>query len=232
MTVKSIRLKWLALAFASAVIAAGSGCASLGSYAGGKVRPYAPDTQGRSPWNWRSTSVTTAGNTGDPDGNAATNSFVRVLRKGDRVTISLMGIPQPEEISNVINDLGFVTLPLIGSIKIEGLGCGQAEKNIKGAYINQQYYKTIDVIVVAQEGEFFVRGEVKKEGVFLISGDITLVQGIIMAGGYTDFAKKSEVKIIRGRETTVFDAEKIEKRETEDPLLRSGDIVVVPRRLL
>ena len=170
-------------------------------------------------------------------GVASTNPVVaggpslgRSLRKGDKVEISLTGIPEPAKISNVVNAAGFVTLPLIGSVKIAGLTTAKAEKVIKDTYIREQYYKSVDVIVVSQEGKFFVRGEVKKTGLFPISGDITLTQGIIMAGGYTDYAKKWEVELFRDGETRVFDAEKSERGEAENPFLRTGDVIRVPRR--
>ncbi len=204
-----------------------AGCVTAGGGASRKAATYRPDESDRDVWTWSSD----ASGGGIVSPALLTNGFVRSLSKGDKVKISLTGIPQPQEIENVVNDFGLVTLPLIGSVKIEGLTTAKAEQMIREAYIKKQFYRSIDVIVVAQEGEFFVRGEVKKEGVFPVSGDVTLVQGIIMAGGYTDYAKKWEIKLIRGRETTVYDAEKIEKREVEDPLIRTGDIIVVPRRV-
>lgn len=207
-----------------------AGCATAPRESSLKANPYLPDESGRQVWTWSSqTGAPAAG--GLSSAASAGNSFVRSLRRGDRVKISLTGIPQPEEIDNVVNDFGFVTLPLVGAVKIEGLTTARAEQMIKDAYIKGEYYKSIDVIVVAQAGEFYVRGEVKNEGVFSLSGDTTLVQGIIMAGGYTDYAKKWEITIIRGPEKSVYDAEKIEKREMEDPLIHSGDIIVVPRRV-
>jgi polysaccharide export outer membrane protein len=205
---------------AAGCVSTGGGLSSL------KAKSYSPNEAGRDVWRWGGDA---AG--GNSTTRPLTNGFARALSKGDKVKISLTGIPQPEEIENVVNDFGFVTLPLVGSIQIEGLTTAKAEQRIRQTYIDKQFYKSIDVIVVAQEGEFFVRGEIKKEGVFPVSGDVTLMQGIIMAGGYTDYAKKTGIKLIRGRKTTVYDAEKIEKREIQDPLIRTGDIIVVPRRV-
>lgn len=212
------------------VMAASVGCVSTGGLRSAKVSAYNPDESGRDVWKWSSAS---GGGESDPANlttGTKTNMFVRVLRKGDRVTISLTGIPQPEEIVNVVNDYGRVTLPLIGTVQIEGLTTAKAEQLIQEAYIKKQFYKSIEVIVVSQKGEFYVRGEVKKQGVFLLSGDISLVQGIIMAGGYTDFHKKKAVELRRGRQTTIYNVEKIERGDLDDPLLQNGDIVVVPRR--
>lgn len=210
------------------------GCvSSRGAAAGSSLSAYCPDESGRDVWKWSAgasggSNVMTA--TGAQPLEYAGGSPGRTLRNGDQVEISLTGIPEPAKISNVVKASGFVTLPLVGAVKIAGLTTARAEELIRSAYINQQFYKSIDVIVVAQTGEFYVRGEVKKEGVFPISGDITLAQGIIMAGGYTDYAKKWEVNLIRGSETTIYDAEKSEKGEAENPFIRTGDVIVVPRR--
>ena len=203
------------------------GCVSTGGALSGKVSTYSPDESGREVWTWGGTSGAS-----DPAANTGgeTNLVVRPLRKGDRVTISLTGIPQPEEIVNVINDYGRITLPLIGVVQIGGLTTSKAEQLIREAYITKQFYKSIEIIVVSQKGEFYARGEVKRQGVFPLSGDITLVQGIIMAGGYTDFHKKKAVELKRGRKTIIYDVEKIERGDLADPLLQNGDIIVVPRR--
>jgi polysaccharide export outer membrane protein len=223
---RKIRIWHLALTASAAILA---GCATSGG--GGvstKALPYQPDGDGRDVWSWQDGA---GAGTASVHMLSATNGLARALRKGDKVRISLTGIPEPMEIENVVNDFGFVTLPLVGQIEIEGITTAKAELLIRDTYIQKQFYKSIDVIVVAQEGEFYVRGEVKKEGVFPISGDVTLMQGIIMAGGYTDFARKSDVKLIRGRDTTLYDVEKIEKRKAEDPVIRTGDIIVVERRV-
>jgi protein involved in polysaccharide export with SLBB domain len=211
------------------VMTASVGCISTGGTLYGKVGTYRPDESGRDVWRWGATSGVSDPAT--PNTDAKTNAFVRALRKGDSVTISLTGIPQPEQIVNVVNDYGRVTLPLIGVVQIGGLTTSKAEQLIRDAYITKQFYKSIEVIVMSQKGEFYVRGEVKTPGVFPLSGDMTLVQGIIRAGGYTDFHKKRAVELKRGRQTTIYDVEKIEKGKLEDPLLQNGDIVVVPRRI-
>ncbi len=204
------------------------GCVSTGGALSGKVSTYSPDESGREVWTWGATSGVS--DPVVPNNGAKTNTFVRALRKGDRVTISLTGIPQPEQIVNVVNDYGRVTLPLIGIVQIGGLTTSKAEQLIREAYITKQFYKSIEIIVVSQKGEFYARGEVKRQGVFPLSGDITLVQGIIMAGGYTDFHKKKAVELKRGRKTIIYDVEKIERGDLADPLLQNGDIIVVPRR--
>jgi polysaccharide export outer membrane protein len=165
---------------------------------------------------------------------AGTNTMARVLKRGDKIMIELRGIPVSEQIRSEIDELG-VNLPLIGRIKIaEGVTTFDAEKLIEKAYIDGGFYTKINVIVTTQEDEYFIQGEVKMEGKYLMTGDRTLLQAISTAGGYTDFAKKSQVKVIRGqgkdKQILYFDCERIGVMKEKDALIKPGDIIVVPRR--
>ncbi|MFC1497369.1 polysaccharide biosynthesis/export family protein [Verrucomicrobiota bacterium] len=153
------------------------------------------------------------------------------LRCGDALQIYMRGIPNPEDISDVVDGQGNINLPLVKTIKVEGSTSFEAESAIEKAYINGGYYKKINIIIVEQQGEYFVRGEVKKEGKFPLSGNLTLLRVIAVAGGYTDYAKRSQIKIIRGDKVIYVDASRIEKLKDKDPPVKSGDIIIVPRRM-
>lgn len=152
----------------------------------------------------------------------------QVLRKGDRITVYLKGIPREEEIQTMINDLGEITLSLVKTVKVEGLTWPEAEKLIQKKYVEGEFYKEVTVIIVGQAGEYYVSGEVLKPGEFMLSGEMHLTQAIMKAGGYTDFANKKKIRVVRGQEKQEYNCEKIEQREADDPLLKTGDQIYVP----
>ena len=154
----------------------------------------------------------------------------RVLSRGDRIMISLRGIPRPEEIKNVIDGLGEVTLPLIGQVRVAGLTTSDAERLIETTYINNDIYRAINVIVVAEDKVYFVQGEVSRQGKFSMSGDVTLLQAITEAGGYSPFANRRNVKVIRGDQVIFYNAVDIENGKENDPPVLADDIIVVQRR--
>jgi hypothetical protein len=155
------------------------------------------------------------------------------LRRGDRIAISLRGIPEPEEIMEVVDDYGEITLPLIGNRRVEGMRTLEAERMLTETYVREGFYQEgkLTVILVAQDNEYFVRGEVKGPGRYTLSGDLTLLQAIASAGGYTDYARMSKIRVIRDTSVLVFDAARIERRRDEDPDIKPGDIIVVPRKI-
>jgi len=222
---------------ASCVMVLVQGCATHSVEDKGLAR-YQPDPDGRRPWLWGQVSATgdvevaEAGPVKRPRGAGdQDNRFVRRLRTGGKVSLHLRGIPSPEEVLEVIDDLGGVSLPLIGVVKLAGLTTSEAEKKITDAYVKSGYYTSITIIVVPADEEYFVRGEVKREGRYPITGDLTLLQAIATAGGYTDYAKSSKISVMReGEASMIYDASKIEKRRAPDPWIKPGDIIVVPKR--
>jgi protein involved in polysaccharide export with SLBB domain len=223
------------------------GCATSGTD-DQRLARYRPDGAQRRPWEWGPKATVPAvpiAAVGATATNAAVspvaaapvdpipNSYGEegaVLRRGDSIIVYLKNIPRPEDIQEEVDAVGYVTLPHIGKIHVAGMSTSRAEDAIKAAYISGGYYKRIDVIVVAEAGTYYVRGEVKRPGGFLVSGALTLVQAITSAGGYTDFAKPSKIKLIRDRQDMIFNGDRIEDGKDPDPLIKAKDTIIVPRR--
>jgi protein involved in polysaccharide export with SLBB domain len=198
-----------------------------------RLTRYTPKVGERSSWFSDGASSSTVS---EPDASGVkpfsadnTSSHRRLLKRGDRLAISIRDITTPLEIRDVLDDVGCVNLPLIGTIKLEGKTSSEAESVIENAYIAGEYYKKINVIVVAQDDEYFIRGEVQKPGKYPLSSDLTLMRAIAEAGGYTEYAKPRDIKVYRGEEVMTFDAKKIESGKERDPMIKPRDIVVVQR---
>lgn len=216
-----------------------AGCATDGPGVHRLAR-YRPDGAGRKPWTW--VDVAPAGNGpeveppegaadvpgGNGDGTASTGV---VLSRGDHVWVYLRSIPHPEEIEEVIDPLGQISLPLIGEVRVAELSTSEAERAIKAAYVDDGYYRKIDVAVVTEKGEYYVSGEVMRVGTHKIAGDLTLQMAITAAGGFTDFAQRRKVRVRRGQEDTVYNMARIQDGKDPDPLIMADDIINVPRRL-
>ncbi len=155
---------------------------------------------------------------------------LRRLGRGDRIVIYLRGIPAPEEIKDIVDGFGEVTLPYIGEVKLAGKTTSEAERLIESSYVDGGIYKQINVIVVAEDEEYFVQGEVARQGKFPISGPVTLLQAISEAGGYTPFANRRKIKVIRGSEVLFHDGTDIAAGTDPDPGILANDIIEVLRK--
>jgi polysaccharide export outer membrane protein len=91
-----------------------------------------------------------------------------------------------------------------------------------------------DTLVVPKGNTFFVFGEVRKPGAFQLDKDTNVLEGITLAGGFTDKAAPSRVRVIRstkgGQEIIYVDMNDVIKRGQRDKAitLRENDVVVVP----
>ncbi len=93
-----------------------------------------------------------------------------------------------------------------------------------------------DVINIPISGKIFVGGEVNKPGGFPLKGKkVTVSQAITMAEGLKPEAKGGEAKIFRysgkGNEREILSADiyAIQKGQSEDPVLKENDILIVPK---
>lgn len=81
-----------------------------------------------------------------------------------------------------------------------------------------------DSIYVNKAGVFFVTGEVKKPDSYKASQDTTVIKAITMAGGFTDKASATNVKIIR----KIDGKEKVIEKAKMDEQILANDVIVVP----
>lgn len=91
-----------------------------------------------------------------------------------------------------------------------------------------------DTLVVPKGNTFFVFGEVRRPGAYQLDKDTNVLEGITLAGGFTDKAAPGRVRVIRstgaGQQTISVDMNDVIKRgqrEKAIPLLEN-DVVVVP----
>lgn len=155
------------------------------------------------------------------------------LQVGDPVLIHLRGIyPRDEQIEDIIDDAGNVTLPFLGDIPAVGKSTSQLESDIQSMYIDGGFYRTITISVIMPQRTYFIRGEVRQPGRYPIVGGLTLMQAIATAGGYTEFASPRSIQLIRGSGKPMeINMRRIERSPENDIRLESGDVIVVGRSI-
>ena len=133
-----------------------------------------------------------------------------------------------------VNSRGKISLPLVGQIDTVGLTALQVERLIADR-LSENLLQNPQVTVFVKESlsaRFTIEGAVGKPGVFPISGQVTLLRAIAIAGGKGSLGDLSSVKLFRtkpdgGGETLTFDIEKIRTGELPDPIIMNDDLIVV-----
>jgi len=128
---------------------------------------------------------------------------------------------------------GKISMPLIRDVTVAGMTALQVREKLTEAF--GQFVGSPEVTVTIAEinsYKIFVQGEVAHPGAYPIKSRTTLVQVIAMSGGFTQWAEKSNIVVIRitekGTERLPADYKRIVSGDDPDVPLRPGDTVIVP----
>jgi polysaccharide export outer membrane protein len=131
---------------------------------------------------------------------------------------------------------GKVSLPLIGDVAADGRTVDEIANDVakRGArYFQDNPPVTVQVSEV-RSYKIYVVGEVQRGGEFTPNHQVTVLQGLAMAGGFTRFANADRIIIIRkdshGERRMPFDYDAVVQGGDlqENLALQSGDTVIVP----
>ena len=130
---------------------------------------------------------------------------------------------------------GKISLPLLGDIGASGLTAEELATSIKQE-LSHYYKDPPEVSVAVKELNSFViyiLGEVANQGKFILNSQTTFLQGLALAGGFTEFASKNNIIIRRrlenGEEVNMtFRYKDIINGKESNIALKSGDTIIVP----
>ena len=135
-----------------------------------------------------------------------------------------------------VNAAGAITLPLIGAVVVAGLNAQQVENHLAAKY-SEKYLQNPQVSVFIKEfttERITIDGAVVKPGIYPLTGQITLLRALALAGGFGPIAEASEVMLFRvnergERQVAMFDVNKIRAGKSDDPAIKGDDLIVVQR---
>lgn len=157
-------------------------------------------------------------------GRAGASSEYR-LGPNDRLRIIVFGQPTlTGEFS--IDENGMLSYPLLGNIPAGGVSSLQLQQNIarqlEAGYLNDA---SVNVEVIARR-PFYVIGEVQKPGNYPYVANMTVLNAVAMAGGFTYRARKNDFYIKRLDK----DGRMVRVVATAGSRIRPGDTVEVNER--
>lgn len=130
---------------------------------------------------------------------------------------------------------GKISLPLLNDVQASGLTAMQLAGSIRDGLTkfltNPQVTVTVTEI---NSRRVYVTGEVMRTGAIPLLPNMTVLQALASAGGFTQFAKLKDIYILRmenGQQVKyAFDYKEAlkGKRPERNILLRPGDLIVVP----
>ena len=158
------------------------------------------------------------------------------IQPGDKLDIKFFYNPEINESITVRPD-GKISLQLIDEVQAAGLKPSQLDKVLTERYAYELKKPVITVIVRSFGGQrIFVGGEVNRQGLITIAGNMTPLQAVFNAGGFRETANPASAIIIRKGldnrpvpiEINLDDAME-GKTGSADFLLQPDDVVYVPK---
>ena len=158
------------------------------------------------------------------------------IQPGDQLDIKFFYNPELNETVTVRPD-GKISLQLVDEIQAAGLAPAALDKVLTEKYAYELKKPAITVIVRSFGGQrIFVGGEVNRQGLITMAGNMTPLQAVFNAGGFKETANPASALIIRkgpdNRPVPIrmnLDDAMQGKTGSTDFLLQPNDVVYVPK---
>ncbi len=165
---------------------------------------------------------------------SAADESTYVIGPQDVLDINVWKEPEVSRLVPVRPD-GKISLPLLNDIQAAGLTPMQLQAAISEGL--KKFITGPQVTVIVREinsRRIYVLGEVSRPGAFPMIPNMTVLQALSTAGGFTQFARLNAVYVLRsenGKQSTYpFNYKEVVRgsRPEQNIILRPGDTIVVP----
>jgi len=123
------------------------------------------------------------------------------LGAGDVIDVKHFYVPELDE-SQIVRPDGYMTLPLVGEVKVEGKTPNQLQQELVSKY--EPHLKKPQLTVLVRrvyDSRVYVTGEVKRPGAVQMPGPLTVLEAITEVGGGTrPTADLRQVLVVRQKD--------------------------------
>lgn len=194
---------------------------------------YAQNTQGQASATVQGEKTEPKANTSNPTTPATTDTAYRIGPQ-DVVQIDVWKEPEITRTIPVRPD-GKISLPLLNDVQASGLTAMQLAGVIRDGLTKYLTNPQVTVTVTQiNSRRVFITGEVSRAGAIPLLPNMTALQALSSAGGFTQFARPKNIYILRvvdGKQVKYpFNYKEVVKGKYEEQniLLQPGDVIVVP----
>ena len=163
-----------------------------------------------------------------PPAGSPLNDYI--LGEDDEIEISVYGNEDLEK-TQAVRPGGYITFPLVGSIRASGQTPEQLREQIATQLANFVRNPQVTVIVRQYNSrKVSVLGEVKAPGLQRISSNINVLEALSRAGGMTEDADLRGTLVLRGQQLVPVDFTRLLKQgdPSQNIPLQPGDVILVP----
>jgi polysaccharide export outer membrane protein len=170
-----------------------------------------------------------------PEFEAAPKEGVYVIGTADRLRIDVWQNDKLSLAEVPVRPDGKITMPLVDDVQAAGLTTDELKAVLAQELAEFIENPTVTVVLLAPLSKrAFVLGEVRTPGAIPLGAEMRVLEAITTAGGFSIYADKSEVRVLRyvdGKELDYrfdYDAYVAGRAPGTNVVLRPGDTVLVP----
>ncbi len=168
-----------------------------------------------------------------PKDAQAVSDKTYVIGSEDVIRIQVWGNPNLSS-DYIVRPDGKISLVLIGEVQASSKTPEEVAEDVAAKLKAGNFIKDPQVSVGVQQinsKKYYIQGEVNKPGSFPLIGPTTVLEALVNAGGFRDFADQKHISIIRdgGKKIFKFNYKDVIKGKhlDENILLQPGDQIVV-----
>jgi len=161
------------------------------------------------------------------------------INKTDVLSVNFLFTPEYDQNLQVQPD-GYVIPRGTPQIHAEGMTIPEFTEALQQGYGKILHEPVITVLPTNVVPAYFIAGgEVHNPGRYTFQGDTTIAQAIVLAGGFTSYAKHSQVILFRRMNNEWVEGRRVDLKHmlnsanlSEDIHLEPGDMVYVPKNVI
>jgi len=128
---------------------------------------------------------------------------------------------------------GAISLPLVGDVQVADRTPQEVEKlitqRLKDGQLMLDPHVSVGLAAVHSK-KFYLQGEVNRPGAYDLVVPLTVMEALVQAGGFHDFANTKKIRIQRGAQEFKFNYNEVShgKHLEQNIYLQPRDIIIVP----
>ncbi|MEO8371704.1 MAG: polysaccharide biosynthesis/export family protein [Candidatus Solibacter sp.] len=153
-----------------------------------------------------------------------------ILGAEDQISVQVYGSPEFSG-NHMIRPDGVITMPFLGDVKASGFAPTELSAAIRDRL--RKFIVDPDVsvqVTTVNSKKFYIQGEVGKTGGFPLLVPTRVLEALVNAGGFRDFANQKKIVIMRVTgERLHFNYKEViaGKKMEQNVFLKPGDIIIV-----
>ena len=158
-----------------------------------------------------------------------------IIGGGDVLDITTWKEPDFSREEILVKIDGNISFPLLGEIQAEGRTTLQLQEEIEGRLGDYVANPTVTVSVRSTGSKmFYILGEVANTGEYPLVKNLTVLQAFALAGGFTEWASKKEIILLRNvngkEEALTINYKNILKGSdySQNVKIQANDTIIVP----